>query len=231
VNILPSVLISGGTGFVGSWMKRMQPKSVTATYLSKKDYEVMNLGEYNYCVHLANIDPERMINISRANGARLLYCSSGIVYYPEKDTEYRRNKVKWEQQCLDSGVDIVIARLFTFFGEGLDDGKAWTQFTRAAQNNEPIEIWGDGRTVRSYMSGADMARWMWAILLHGESGEAYDVGSDFPVTMEQLASDIKHMNGSRSQIVYKNEYTDLIPEYLPKDTRKTWKLMYNEDYP
>ena len=34
-----NILVSGGTGFVGSWMKKMQPKEVTATYLSRKEYE------------------------------------------------------------------------------------------------------------------------------------------------------------------------------------------------
>jgi nucleoside-diphosphate-sugar epimerase len=225
-----NILFSGGTGFVGSWMKKTQPKYVNATYLSKGMYEVLDLEGYDYYVHLANIAPTRMVNLAKWNGTRLLYCSSGIVYYPEKDTQYRRDKVRWEEECLSSGVDVVIARLFTFFGDGLDDQKAWTQFIKAAQANEPLEIWGDGRTVRSYMSAYDMARWIWAILLYGESGECYDVGSDIPVTMEELAKDIKHMNGSRSQIVIKNNYTDLIPVYLPKDTKKTWKLMYKADF-
>ena len=219
-----NILISGGTGFVGKWMKRMQPKEVTATYLSRREYEVLDLEGYDCYVHLANIDPERMINLAKWNGTRLLYCSSGIVYYPENDIQYRRDKVAWEEKCLKSGIDVVIARLFTFFGEGLDDQKAWTQFDRASKANKPIEIWGDGRVVRSYMSGADMARWLWMILLHGESGEAYDVGSNIPVTIEQLARDIKYMNGSSSPIIFKGGYKDPMPVYLPKDTIKTFKL-------
>ena len=218
------ILISGGTGFVGKWMKRMQPKEVTATYLSRREYEVLDLEGYDCYVHLANIDPERMINLAKWNGTRLLYCSSGIVYYPENDIQYRRDKVAWEEKCLKSGIDVVIARLFTFFGEGLDDQKAWTQFDRASKANKPIEIWGDGRVVRSYMSGADMARWLWMILLHGESGEAYDVGSNIPTTIEQLAKDIKYMNGSSSPIIFKPEYKSPVPVYLPKDTIKTFKL-------
>lgn len=220
-----NILISGGTGFVGKWMKKMQPKEVTATYLSRADYEAptkFEFDRYNSYVHLANINPERMINLAR--GKRLLYCSSGIVYYPEVDSQYRRDKVAWEEWCINSGVDVVIARLFTFFGEGLDDQKAWTQFEKASKANEPMEVWGDGRTVRSYMSGADMARWIWMILLHGKSGEAYDVGSDIPVTMEQLAKDIKYMNSSSSPIIFKPEYKSPVPVYLPKDTIKTFKL-------
>lgn len=219
-----NILISGGTGFVGKWMKRMQPKEVTATYLSRREYEVLDLEGYDCYVHLANIDPERMINLAKWNGTRLLYCSSGIVYYPENDIQYRRDKVAWEEKCLKSGIDVVIARLFTFFGEGLDDQKAWTQFDRASKANKPIEIWGDGRVVRSYMSGADMARWIWMILLHGESGEAYDVGSNIPITIEQLAKDIKYLNGSSSPIIFKDGYKDPMPVYLPKDTIKTFKL-------
>jgi nucleoside-diphosphate-sugar epimerase len=214
------VLITGGTGFVGYWMNQTQPKEVVGWYLSHKDYRAIQWDRVfcDYVVHLANVSPTSAIATAQRNNARLLYCSSGIVYHDENNTEYRQNKMKWERECLFSYDNVVIARLFTFCGDRLDYGKAIVQFERAAREGKPLHVWGDGSCVRSYMHGEELGRWMWAILLNGKSGEAYDVGSDEPVTMLELAkrySDNIIIEGGK----------DAMPVYLPTDTVKTRKLM------
>ena len=130
-----NILVDGGTGFVGHWLHKAQPKNIKATYLNRADYNMSNWRhEWDAIVHLANISPDLVISLKPK---RLLYCSSGIVYHPENDIEYRQNKIRWEHECLDSGLDVVIARLFTFFGDKLDNGKAWAQFNKAAKANQP----------------------------------------------------------------------------------------------
>ena len=208
-----SVLITGGTGFVGHWMKAAEPENVAAVYLNRTGYNNSLFG-FDYYVHLANVPPTRVLRQNK----RTLYCSSGIVYHPENDIEYRQNKMLWEAECLASGVDVVIARLFTFYGARLDGDKAFTRFKIAAENGEPLQIWGDGTCVRSYMYGAELGRWMWAILFRGKSGEAYDVGSDHPVTILQLAQ-------SFSDNIVIQGGTDPMPVYLPPDTTKTKGLL------
>jgi Nucleoside-diphosphate-sugar epimerases len=215
---MPKVLITGGTGFVGHWMRQTQPAGLDCTYLSSLDYRLWywHTLAWDYVVHLAPVAPARAIEA--AKGGRLLYASSGIVYHPENDNEYRRNKMQWEQECLDSGADVVIARLFTFCGERLSPDHAIVAFEQAAKEGKPLHIWGDGSCVRSYMHGAEMARWLWAILLRGKLGEVYDVGSDKPVTMLELARSFSNniiIEGGR----------DAMPCYLPTDTEKTRKLL------
>lgn len=223
---MDNVLITGGTGFVGHWMKETCPENVDCVYLNHATYimKAWRSWSWNYIVHLAPVAPYDVIRVVKTNNARLLYCSSGIVYHPENNTEYRRKKLNWEKYCLDSGVDVVIARLFTFYGEKLDGNKAYTTFTQAARQNSDIEIWGDGSTVRSYMHGSEMGRWLWAILLHGVSGEAYDVGDDQPVTMLELAKFIKAHYNSMSKITFRNQ-PEPMPFYLPKATKKTRALL------
>lgn len=224
---MANVLITGGTGFVGHWMNETRPKDFVCILLNRHGHELIDLirvPNYDYVVHLAPIHPARAVECARRNNARLLYCSSGIVYHPENDIQYRRDKLDGEKYCLDSGVDVVLARLFTFFGDRLDDNKAYTQFTKAARQNSPIEIWGDGKTVRSYMHGSELGRWMWAILLRGVSGEAYDVGDDEPVTMLELAQAIKELHHSTSEITVKGGASPM-PCYLPVDTAKTKALL------
>lgn len=224
---MEKILIDGGTGFVGKWLKATQPQELDAVYLSHADYLNQNLWRsrnYTHIIHAANISPALVIEKAKNDNARLLYVSSGITYHPENDIEYRRNKVAWERECLDSGVDVVIARLFTFYGAGLDDGKAITQFQKAAKEGRPITIWGDGSCVRSYMYGCEMAKQIWAILLHGRDGEAYDVGDDTPITMLQLATIIVATIKPRPEIIIQGG-RDAMPIYLPPDTEKTKRLL------
>jgi dTDP-glucose 4,6-dehydratase len=221
---MDKVMITGGTGFVGYWLNKCAPPDVAVFPLSRLDYQGQLYTDWKYIIHLAPIAPTRILDIARKCGARVLYASSGIVYHPENNTQYRQDKIAGEKECLDSGVDVVIARLFTFLGKRLDKYKAITTFIEAAKRGEPLYISGDGTTTRSYMHGLEMARWMWAILFHGERGQAYDVGADVPITMEQLAIKIIEKYNSKSEIIIEGG-RDPMPHYLPEDTKKTRELL------
>lgn len=222
---MKTALITGGSGFVGHWMQKTQPPEIFCLYLNRAEYHSLEWQNHiwDYIIHLAPISPGQVIAQIKRYGGRLLYCSSGAVYH-DNPTEYGLNKRRWEYECERSGINFVTARLFSFYGEKLDSGKALSQFLRAGQYGLPIYIHADGNTVRSYMSGAEMGRWMWAILLRGERGEAYDVGSDEPVTMLQLARWIVKMSGYEIPIIIQN-HPDPVPVYLPRDTAKTRRLL------
>lgn len=219
-----NVLITGGTGFVGRWLNTTADPN-TQIFKLNRHGKTDNLTGFDYVIHAAHTPPP--LTFARRNNARLLMVSSGIVYYPENDTEYRRQKVEWERECIESGLDVVIARLFSFWGEGLDDDKAQSIYTKAARNNDDIHLKNNGQTIRTYMHGSDMARWLWAVLLKGKAREIYDVGSDTPITMLELANQIKRENNSRSKIRI-NGTPDPMPVYAPKDTRKTVSLFWSE---
>ena len=209
---MPRVLISGGTGFVGSWMQKTQPKGLVCHYLGQAEYVKKEwiYDRYDYFVHLANVDPTEMLKATRWWGARMLYCSSGIVYYPIQ-SDYKYNKEIWESYCTDIGADCVIARLFTFFGKGLDDGKAYAQFMNAAREGKPLQVWGN--CTRSYMHGAELGRQMWDLLLSGKSGEVRDIGSTRPQTVLRMAERISALTGAKIEHIEKNV---TMPYYVPK---------------
>lgn len=140
----------------------------------------------------------------QAGAERLLFVSSGAVYGPQPRTvlhvaeddpqqpdasAYTVGKRAGEALCLGSGVPCVIARPFAFLGAHLpmDAHFAAGNFLRDALAGQPILIRGDGTPLRSYMYAADLAVWLWTLLLEGMPGRAYNVGSDIPVSIRELA--------------------------------------------
>jgi nucleoside-diphosphate-sugar epimerase len=221
------ILVTGGTGFVGYWLKQTAPKNIDIHYLSHEEYDNKEwMGEsFDYIIHAANIDPVDIITCAQKNDARVLYVSSGAVYHRIKN-DYGKNKVLWEKQMIKSGIDFSTARLFACCGYKLKwDNFALGTFIKNALNDEPLKIWGNGNMIRSYIYGSDLGTWFWKILFEGLTSEWYDVGSYRAVTMLELAREVLKNIDSFSEIVIENKHEfERAPIYLPKNIHKTEDL-------
>jgi nucleoside-diphosphate-sugar epimerase len=102
---------------------------------------------------------------------------------------YAEGKRMAEWMCAASGLDVKIARGFAFIGPylPLNSNFAAGNFIADALAGRPIVVQGDGTTVRSYLYAADLAIWLWTILIRGVSCRAYNVGSESAVNIADLA--------------------------------------------
>lgn len=213
------ILMTGGSGFVGRWMFMGRP--MPGVYaLNRQDYESgeWKHQEWDAIIHLANVNPYAVIQCAKRNRARVLYASSGAAT-DSKPGDYAQGKLDAEEMLLDSGLDVVIARMYTFCGGWMPNRFAVINMITDALTSGVIKIRGENVT-RTYMYAADMAVWMWALLERGKMGVTYNVGSEQPVTMWRLAQEVqKHFNHPLivEEPIYKN---DARPYYVP-DTFKT----------
>jgi dTDP-glucose 4,6-dehydratase len=84
---------------------------------------------------------------------------------------------------------------------------------------------------RSYMYAADMAIWLWCILLDGEPGGVYEVGATKPVTMWQLAREVQECITPRMMIYHEPMMTrEPRPYYVPTTANETMALLGLEEY-
>ena len=107
---------------------------------------------------------------------------------------YPESKRLSEALCLsymaERGVDVKIARLSRAFGPTMlmTDTKASSQFILKALAGEDIILKSKGEQFFSYTYVADVVRSMLFILLHGESGKAYNVSNqDCDVKLKDFA--------------------------------------------
>ncbi|OQW92081.1 MAG: hypothetical protein BWK78_02760 [Thiotrichaceae bacterium IS1] len=85
--------------------------------------------------------------------------------------------------------DYTIARCFSFVGPRLPLNLHYAigNFIRDALWADAITVKGDGTPVRSFLYMADLVVWLLTLLVKGQSSRIYNVGSDQPITIRDLA--------------------------------------------
>jgi dTDP-glucose 4,6-dehydratase len=160
---------------------------------------------------------QRMLEFAKARNTRaFLFVSSGAVYGPQPESlshirESYRGGADWldpnaayaegkrvsEQMCslyaADGDVEFSIARCFAFVGPHLPLHQHFAigNFIADALEGRNISIRGDGTPMRSYLYAADLAIWLWTLLLSESESRAkprvLNVGSGDAISIRDLA--------------------------------------------
>ena len=117
----------------------------------------------------------------------------------------------------------IIARCFAFLGPylNLDIHYAVGNFVRDGLVGGPIYVNGDGTPYRSYLYAADLAIWLWTLLLRGDPGEAYNVGSEEAISIRDLAYEVKAaFSNALKVVIRKSSAPGMKAEYYVPSIRK-----------
>lgn len=170
---------------------------------------------------------------------KVLFLSSGAAYGEQlKDTEFIDEQFKTNLTSSDKRsvyglskklseemlfheinpfvTKVYSARIFACAGPflPLNSEFAFSHFLKSCLENKDIKINGNGKTIRSYIYGADLALILWKILLNGENKEIYNIGSDQEISISQLAEKIKQTLKSSVNIEVLGE-GDEFSRYIP----------------
>lgn len=116
------------------------------------------------------------------------------------------------------GIETKIARCFAFVGPylPLDVHFAIGNFIRDGLGDNAIEIKGDGTPYRSYLHGADLAIWLWTILVRGKSCRPYNVGSEDDRPLREVAQIVSKAVGNRDVKIAQRPNNQPPMRYVPK---------------
>jgi UDP-glucuronate decarboxylase len=167
-----------------------------------------------------------MLGLAKRTGARILQASTSEVYgdpevHPQPETYRGQVNTLGPRACYDEGkraaetlfmdyhrqygVDIRIVRIFNTYGPrmAIDDGRVVSNFIVSALKGEPITIYGDGSQTRSFCYVDDLVDGILKMLWQENSTGPVNLGTNFEMTMIELAELVLRLTGSSSTLEYK----------------------------
>ena len=176
-----------------------------------------------------------VLGLAKRLGARILQASTSEVYgdpeiHPQPENYWGRVNTMGPRSCYDEGkrgaealfysynkqygLDTRIVRIFNTYGPNMhpNDGRVVSNFIIQALRSENITIYGNGEQTRSFCYVDDLLDGMTKLMSTENKCETpVNIGNPNEFTMNQLASKIIEITGSKSEVVYKS---------LPQDDPK-----------
>lgn len=109
----------------------------------------------------------------------------------------------WRQ----SRVPVVVGRFFNVVGPRQTGayGMVLPRFVRAARADEPLVVHDDGHQVRCFAHVADVVTAVLGLMARQETvGRVYNIGSDQPISILELAQRVIQLSGSASPIQFQS---------------------------
>jgi dTDP-glucose 4,6-dehydratase len=175
----------------------------------------------------------KALGLAKAKGARFVLASTSEVYgdpleHPQKETYWGNvnpigprgvyDEAKRFAEAMTTayhryhGLDTKIVRIFNTYGPRmrLNDGRAVPAFMSQALRGEDVTIFGNGQQTRSFCYVSDLVDGI-IRLMDSSENEPVNIGNPHEMTIEQIATKIIELTGSKSRLVYRP-----LPEDDPK---------------
>jgi len=185
---------------------------------------------------VGTLGTHNMLGLARAKGATFFLASTSEVYgdptvHPQPETYWGNVNPLGPRAVYDEAkraaeaftmayhrahaMKTRIVRIFNTHGPRMriDDGRAVPNFLTQALRNQPLTVYGDGSQTRSLCYVDDLIEGI-VRLLGTDYAEPVNLGTDDEVTMLKLATRIRDLSGSSSEIVFKP-----LPEDDPRQRR------------
>lgn len=168
--------------------------------------------------------PESIVAVEESFSSAPDPVSAGSVYGEAK----RAAELLCRLNVEGAAMVCTIARCFSFVGPHLplDRHFAVGNFIGDALAGRPIHISSDGRPVRSYLYAADLATWLWTILLRAPALTPIHVGSEEALSLAELAERVTRVLGATAGITVaqRPDPSSSVPRYVPS-TRRAEELL------
>lgn len=165
-----------------------------------------------------------MLDCARDAGARMLVASTSEVYgdpleHPQTEGYWGNVNPIGPRSCYDEGkrcaealamswkaqygTDVRIVRIFNTYGPRMhpDDGRVVSNFAVQALRGRPITIYGDGEQTRSFCYVDDLIEGFVRAMDHEGLEGPVNLGNPSEFTMNQLATLVREIAGSKSEII------------------------------
>src|SRR5512138_1142280 len=166
-----------------------------------------------------------LLDVARESGARMLIASTSEVYgdpaeHPQTEGYWGNVNPIGPRACYDEGkrcaealatayanqygVEVRIARIFNTYGPRMheNDGRVVSNFIVQALTGQPLTVFGDGKQTRSFCYVSDLIEGFCRLMASEHGAAPVNLGNPRESTMLELATLIKQMTGSKSEIVH-----------------------------
>jgi UDP-glucuronate decarboxylase len=191
-----------------------------------------------------------MAELARKNDATLLFASTSETYgdteiIPTPETYWGKVNPIGPRSCYDEGkrfaealliaynkqygLNVRIPRIFNSYGPRLREdglyGRAMSRFILQAITNQPITVYGNGKQTRSFCYITDTVTGLMLLTMNPKSkGEVVNIGNAQEKTILDLATKIKEITKSKSEITF-NPLPKDDPKRRCPDTTKLEKIV------
>ncbi len=198
---------------------------------------------------------EIVLKVANKKKKKVLITSTSEVYGKSNTIPFREDqdlvlgpttKGRWSYACSkaideflaiaywnEKKLPVVIVRLFNTVGPRQTGkyGMVIPGFIQQALAGQPITVYGDGTQSRAFSYVTDVVKAIADLAHHsGAVGEVFNLGNTREITMNELATMVKHLTGSSSEIVhvpyhvaYEKGFEDM-PRRIP-DISKAQRLV------